>query len=238
MASAIGATAISSVRRSDSMHRSTSSRSKRAWSRTVAPASAAASRFNRPRMCDGGVATWNRSSSVSPRTAIQCWVPAASDACVCTTAFGIPVVPDENTRIASSSCELAAESDGFRPILRPVGRVSSVMSSLGSVSARAWSTSRSFQAGLINTDEAPSDEIALTAKTNSTRLVSWSATRSPGPTPSSVDANASRPSTNCDHVYSASPRADRDAVARTRRGAVKRSVQRHRRPGDGRGCRP
>ena len=66
MASAIGATAISRVIRSVSMRRSTSSRSNRRCSRTVAPAAAAASRLNRPRMCDGGVATWNRSSGPSP----------------------------------------------------------------------------------------------------------------------------------------------------------------------------
>ena len=48
------------------MWRSSSSRSKRRCSRTVAPARAAASRLSRPRMCDGGVATWNRSSGPRP----------------------------------------------------------------------------------------------------------------------------------------------------------------------------
>ena len=62
----MGATAISSVMRSVSMRRRTSSRSKRRCSRTVAPASAAASRLSRPRMCDGGVATWKRSSGPRP----------------------------------------------------------------------------------------------------------------------------------------------------------------------------
>ena len=66
MARAIGATAISRVIRSSSMRRSTSSRSNRRCSRTVAPADAAASRLSSPRMCDGGVATWNRSSRAEP----------------------------------------------------------------------------------------------------------------------------------------------------------------------------
>ena len=43
--------------------------------RTVVPAEAAASRLRRPRMCDGGVATWNRSSGPSPRALTQWRVP-------------------------------------------------------------------------------------------------------------------------------------------------------------------
>ena len=99
----MGATAISRVMRSDSMRRSTSSRSNRAWSRTVAPASTAASRFSSPRMCDGGVATWNRSSGPSPRAATQWSVARPSEAWVWRTALGRPVVPELNTRTASSS---------------------------------------------------------------------------------------------------------------------------------------
>ena len=54
-------------------------------------------------MCDGGVATWKRSSAVSPRACTQCAVPAPIERWVCRTAFGRPVVPELNTRMASSS---------------------------------------------------------------------------------------------------------------------------------------
>ncbi len=85
------------------MRRSTSSRSKRRCSRTVAPASAAASRLSRPRMCDGGVATWKRSSGPRPRAVHQWAVAWPIDRCVWRTALGSPVVPELNTRITSSA---------------------------------------------------------------------------------------------------------------------------------------
>ena len=110
----MGATAISSVMRSLSMARSTSSRSKRRWSRMVAPASAAARRLSSPRMCDGGVATWKRSSGPRPRAVHQWAVAWPIDRCVCRTALGSPVVPELKTRITSSASErpAAPESAG------------------------------------------------------------------------------------------------------------------------------
>ena len=63
---------------------------------------AAASRLSRPRMCDGGVATWKRSSGPSPSAAHQCRVPCPIERWVWRTAFGQPVVPELNTSTASS----------------------------------------------------------------------------------------------------------------------------------------
>ncbi len=54
-------------------------------------------------MCDGGVATWKRSSWVSPRARHQCAVPSAMERWVWRTALGLSVVPELNTKTASSS---------------------------------------------------------------------------------------------------------------------------------------
>ena len=53
-------------------------------------------------MCDGGVATWNRSSGPSPSASHQCRVARPIERCVCRTALGSPVVPELKTRTASS----------------------------------------------------------------------------------------------------------------------------------------
>ena len=79
--------------------------------------SAAASMLSRPRMCDGGVATWKRSSGAeTERVApVRAW-RAPIERCVCRTAFGMPVVPELNTSTASSSaprrCRSAAPEGG------------------------------------------------------------------------------------------------------------------------------
>src|SRR5665213_3512364 len=117
MASAIGATAISRVMRSDSIRCSTSSRSNRRCRRTVAPADAAANRLSRPRMCDGGVATWKRSSGPRPRAEHQSAVAKPMDRCVCRTALGRPVVPELKTRTTSSrSLVPATGADASAPV--------------------------------------------------------------------------------------------------------------------------
>ena len=53
-------------------------------------------------MWDGGVATWKRSSELSPSAAHQCSVARPSERWVCRTAFGNPVVPELKTRTASA----------------------------------------------------------------------------------------------------------------------------------------
>ena len=79
-------------------------------------------------MCDGGVATWKRSSAVRPRASTQWRVPAPSEAWVWRTAFGMPVVPELNTRIDSSSARAVGLGQG-RAIAaeerRPAWRASS-----------------------------------------------------------------------------------------------------------------
>ena len=54
-------------------------------------------------MCEGGVATWNRSSGPSPRTVHQCPVACPIEPWVWRTALGSPVVPELKTRTASSA---------------------------------------------------------------------------------------------------------------------------------------
>ena len=53
-------------------------------------------------MCEGGVATWNRSVGPRPSVWHQCAVPWPIERCVWRTAFGRPVVPELNTSTASS----------------------------------------------------------------------------------------------------------------------------------------
>ena len=53
-------------------------------------------------MCEGGVATWNRSSGPSPSASHQCAVAWPIERCVWRTALGSPVVPELNTSTASS----------------------------------------------------------------------------------------------------------------------------------------
>ena len=60
-------------------------------------------------MCDGGVATWKRSSWPRPSAVTQWAVPRSIDPCVCRTALGRSVVPELKTRAASSVSCTAAE---------------------------------------------------------------------------------------------------------------------------------
>ena len=164
------------------------SRSNRRCSRSQAPVSRAVTMLSRPRMCDGGVATWMRSRDVSCSASRQCRTAARNDAWVCRTAFGSPVVPELNTSTASAagvgrrrsrllpgrSARRGAASASDRPA--PGGRRRACG---GLVTASAWSTSSRFQAGLSSTTAAPSRQIACTAATNSGRLPAISATRSP-----------------------------------------------------------
>ena len=205
MARAIGATAISRVMRSAAMRPSTSSRSKRRCSRTVAPASAAASRLSRPRMWVGGVATWKRSSGPRPSAPTQWAVAWPIERWEWRTALGSPVVPELNTRMASPVSGEAvatgrsrlwpaasrAAAGSSRSVTAPTPSLSASSAApdpsatpwRGSVSRRAWSTSTAFQAGLSSTAAAPSLLAPWTAATNSTRFEVMTATRSPGRTP-------------------------------------------------------
>ncbi|CNI64752.1 Uncharacterised protein [Mycobacterium tuberculosis] len=54
-------------------------------------------------MCDGGVATWMRSRFVSCSASRHCPTAVSSDAWVCRTALGRPVVPELKTSSASLS---------------------------------------------------------------------------------------------------------------------------------------
>ena len=54
-------------------------------------------------MCEGGVAIWSRSAAVRPSASRQCRTAARSEAWVCRTAFGIPVVPELKTSTASAA---------------------------------------------------------------------------------------------------------------------------------------
>ena len=108
MARAMGATAISSVMDSSWIQCSSSSRSNRRCRRTIAPADAAASRFNSPKMWEGGVATWKRSPWPRPRARHQCDVASAMERWVWRTALGRSVVPELNTRTDSQSSSTRA----------------------------------------------------------------------------------------------------------------------------------
>ena len=212
----MGATAISSVMRSVSMDESTCSRSNRRWSRTVAPAAAAASRFSNPRMCEGGVATPKRSVVPEAERAAPVRSGVADGAVGVAHRLGPVgrtraehqhgvVVGTRVTwvvgRAASRSAaalerrlvdvhhRTGAEAAGEqrRPRPRPP------RPRTGAVSDSALSTSSAFQAGLSRTAEAPSLLIALTATTNSGRFAVITATRSPCPTPSAASLDASAP---------------------------------------------
>src|SRR5271166_4513351 len=157
--------------------------------------------LSRPRMCDGGVATWMRSRSVSCSASRQCPTAASSDAWVCRTAFGRPVVPELNTSTASPSAGIAPDAGSPAPIgssrcsigIRPSSTGWSPAAWAGLVSARAWSTSPRFQAGLSSTAVAPSRQIARSRATNSGRLDAITATRWPAVTPRLVSVVASPP---------------------------------------------
>ncbi len=242
MARAIGATAISRVIRSDSMRRSTSSRSNRRCSRTLAPAAAAVSRLSRPRMWEGGVATWNRSSGPRPRAATQWAVAHPIERWVWRTALGRPVVPELKTSTASSSSEVAGSatfppdpgdtptggvasrsvtrSEPSRPPRRSTAAPSATAWT-GAVSSRAWRTSTSFQAGLRSTAAAPIRLMPLMATTNSGRLDVIRATRSPGPTPWS---DSRRPNTAL--ASSSSRKVQRRSSASTASRSPHRSAAR------------
>ena len=164
-------------------------------------------------MCDGGVATWNRSSGPRPSAAHQCDVARPIDACVWRTALGNPVVPELKTRITSSAAPASAPGGRRRPwasaASRAVGSSRSVTASPPrrsasseaaapsatawrgpAVSSKAWSTSAAFHAGLRSTPAAPSLLMALTVTTNSGRFAIITATRSPRPTPRSTRCRA------------------------------------------------
>ena len=180
--------------------------SNRGCSRIQAPVRSAVRMLSRPRMWDGGVVTWIRSRLVSRSASRQCRTAASSDAWVCRTALGKPVVPELNTSRASflglsgreepdvgsagaigaSRCSIGIRpaSTGWSPTAWP-----------GFVTPSAWSTSSCFQAGLMSTTVAPSRQIASRAATNSGRLEAITATRSPAITPVLVRVTAS-PSAN------------------------------------------
>ena len=196
------------------MQRSSSSRSKRRCRRTVAPAAAAASRFNSPRMCDGGVATWKRSSWPSPSAVTQCAVPRSMDRWVWRTALGRSVVPELKTKTASSVSlhgdrrgrRVAGAVDhgggarrrrgrGRRPrrAARPAGRRPARRRRRSGARSgrRAVPTSSAFQDELSMTGAAPTLLAAWTVTTNSGRFDVMTATRSPRPTPRSPRCCAS-----------------------------------------------
>ncbi len=73
-------------------------------------------------MCEGGVATWKRSSGPSPMPSIQCVVAARSDRWVWRTALGMPVVPELKTsRTSESGSTLSAASPSAGPEPGPGG---------------------------------------------------------------------------------------------------------------------
>ena len=222
--------------RSAAMRCSTSSRSNRLCRRTVAPASAAARRLSRPRMCDGGVATWNRSSGPSPRASTPVGGGGPDRGVRVAHRLGQPGGPraEHEDRLV-----VGADVQGGRgaPAGGPgrgrghrgrrgrsppsVPRAATSTAAPGSsatarrapVSSRACATSTAFHAGLSSTAAAPRRLMAFTATTNSTRLVSITATRSPRPTPSSArwrpKALANPSSASKDHRSSPASTASR-----------------------------
>ena len=78
-------------------------------------------------MCDGGVATWNRSSGPRPSATTQCSVPRPMDRCVWRTAFGRSVVPELKTRTQSSLSRTvgAGRGAGLFGFIVPDARASS-----------------------------------------------------------------------------------------------------------------
>ena len=213
----MGATAISTVMRSDSMWRSIRSTSKRGCSRIHAPASRAVAMLSSPRMCEGGVMICMRSADERPSAARQCATAAANAPRVCRTALGIPVVPELNTNSASASG--GAEVNSRRPGVIGSSRCSMGIRSAstelsptacdGRVNAKACSTSARFHDELTSTTAACKAQMACMATTNSGRLDDMSATRSPGRTPrcSSVVAMPLTNASNSARVYSRSPNA-------------------------------
>ena len=171
------------------------------------PAEAAASRLSSPRMCDGGVATWNRSSGAEPERLDTSapWRGRSSGACAARPS-GSPVVPELNTSTASSvvarldapaagaaarqggvECRLVVEI-GDAVGAEPLGehrrrRHRRRRRAPGAVSSTACPTSTAFHAGLSSTAAAPSLLMACTATTNSTRFASHHRHAVAGPTP-------------------------------------------------------
>ncbi|KDO98036.1 hypothetical protein MAV101_04390 [Mycobacterium avium subsp. hominissuis 101] len=181
----------------------TLSMSKRGCSRTQAPVLSAVSRFSRPRMCDGGVATWIRSRRVSRSASRQCRTASSSEAWVCRTAFGRPVVPELNTSTASPArggapavgCAGGTGSSRCSIGIRPASTGWSPTACPGSVNASACSTSSRFHAGLMSTAVAANRQMASSTARNSGRLEVITATRRPAVTPSLASA-AAQPSAN------------------------------------------
>ena len=207
----MGATAISMVIPSSAMCCNIASMSNRRCSRIQAPASSTVAMLSRPRMCEGGVTICKRSAAVIPRASRQCRTPAANDRWVWRTAFGKPVVPElkTSTASASGSGHTGLASTGVTGSSRCSIGISAASTGLSPtaccapLTASALLTSAVFQAGLINTAEAPSCQIARTAKTNSGRLDDISATRWPSRTPrcARVCASPAERASTCDRVY-------------------------------------
>ena len=202
-------------------------------------------------MCDGGVATWKRSSGPRPRAAHQWAVAWPIDRCVWRTALGSPVVPELKTRITSSASERSDRrrrrgrwvGTGRGPSAAPRAAASSrsvtaaaprrsassaaagpsATAWQGVVRPRAWSTSTAFHAGLNSTAAAPILLMAWTTATNSTRFDVITATRSPGPTPC-----ATRWRANALARSSRSPKDQRSSPIRTASRSPKRSAARSR----------
>ena len=200
-------------------------------------------------MCEGGVATWNRSSAPRPRAVHQCAVAWPIDRWVWRTALGRPVVPELNTSTASAvpaagavagahgarlerrarrvvdvgdvPVRHAPAQDSARPRRRP--RRGPARST-----ARAWPTSAAFHAGLTSTDAAPSLLTACTASTNSTRLAIMTATRSPAPDPPvrEVPGQAVGPPVQLTEGPGAVARPNGHAVTESVRGALEATVHR------------
>ena len=204
-ARAIGATAISSVMRSVAIRRSTSSRSNRRCSRTVAPADDRGQQVEQPEDVRRRGGHLEAVVGTEAESVHQCTVAWPIEQWVWRTALGSPVVPELKTRTASSA---AGDPAGCGPGAgcRRTGSVDGSSRSVTASGAQAFGqqrrprrrrpprapgrsvrgrgrTSAAFQAGLSSTAAAPSLLMAWTATMNSTRLAVISATRSPAATP-------------------------------------------------------
>ena len=92
-------------------------------------------------MCDGGVATWKRSASVSPNAVTQWAVPRSMEPCVCRTALGRSVVPELKTKTASS-LDRKATDGGAAPLVRSITAAASASLRSRTASAPRCSASR------------------------------------------------------------------------------------------------
>ena len=191
--------ASSSRRRSRS---STSSRSNRRCSRTVAPAETAVRRLRSPRMWEGGwpPGSGRRARGRGPRASGR-W----RDPWSVRVPHGLGQTGRARAEHQMASASSLTSSDRRRPprpeeggpvmSSRSVTRSSpmrlgekrtaspSATAWTGAVSSSAWPTSVDLHAGLSRTAAAPSLLTAYTAMMNSARLVVISATRCPTPTP-------------------------------------------------------